>query len=680
MAIVPAGSGNESINAFASGSNPTQLLLDVASYFAPVANLGVLSSSLPDGTLNSGYTVQLVAVGGVSPYTWIKTSGNLPSGLNLSSAGLIEGNTTAIGNYSFSVKATDSNSPAANATANLQITVNGSAGSLAITTSSLSGGTINTPYNALLSANGGISPFSWTIASGALPTGLSLDPHSGLISGTPGAAGTTSVTIKVTDVQNDTATQTLTISIDTGGANGTLNGSYALTFQGFGSSHALAAAGSFTTDGNGHINGGETDVNNTASGIEHDQITGGTYSIGPDGLGQINWTDDHGGNVQMLVATGSAEDMRIIAFNQNGSGGTWGAGVMRQQNPSDFNKSALAGNWAFGLQGYDSSGNPFSADGTYSESADGIFTNGAEDVNDFGTHSQLSFTGSVTGSADSNGRATTQIHIGTSTINYAAYIVSANEVFLEDIDNGGLLTITDARRQSGTMNNGILNGNGVGFGSRIHNAGQGNANSQAIVLLINSDGSGNMNISIDANTGGTYLQSQESGTYSVEANGRTALNLPGGAVIVCYMVAGNQGFCINAVPGTGDVKGAEVLYFEAQSAGPFSDSSYLGEYLGGSLPQYLSGNLSQIDSSLSSGAGTYSSTYSQSGPTGTVQNQAILGSYSVDTTGAITIMSDGSPLYAGYLVSGSKADLVTSGSGSPPLALVESSSAAPHHH
>jgi Putative Ig domain len=679
MAIVPAGSGNESINAFASGSNPTQLLLDVASYFAPVANLGVLTSSLPDGTLNSGYTVQLVAVGGVSPYAWTKTSGNLPPGLNLSSAGLIEGTATATGNYSFSVKATDSNSPAATATANLQITVNGSAGTLAITTSSLSSGTINTPYNALLSANGGISPYSWTIASGTLPTGLSLDPHFGLISGTPGAAGITSVTIKVTDVQNDTATQTLMLTINTGDANGTLNGNYAVTFQGFDQSNAFAAMAAFTADGNGHITAGETD-SNSHSGVKHATITSGTYSVGTNGLGQINWTDSSGGNVSLLISTGAAEDMRVIAFNQNGSSGTWGAGVMRQQNPSDFNEPALAGNWVFGLQGFDSSGNPFSADGTYNESASGVFTDGAEDVNDFGTHSQLSFTGSVSGSADSNGRATTQIHIGSSTINYAAYIVSANEVLLVDIDSGGLFTITDAIRQSGTMNDGILNGNGVGFGSRIHNAGQGNANSQAIVLLINSDGNGNMGISIDANTGGTYSQSQEDGTYSVAANGRTALNLPGGAVIICYMVAANQGFCINAIPGTGEVKGAEVLYFEPQSGGPFSDSSYLGEYLGGSLPQYLSGNLSQIDSSLSSGDGTYSSTYSQSGPTGTNQNQMILGSYSVDSTGAITITSNGNPLYAGYLVSGTKLDLVTSGSGSAPLALVESTSSAPRHH
>ncbi len=73
MAIVPAGSGNQSINAYASTTTGTQLILDIASYFAPIASVGILNSSMPDGTASSGYSVQLVAKGGVGPYTWTKT-------------------------------------------------------------------------------------------------------------------------------------------------------------------------------------------------------------------------------------------------------------------------------------------------------------------------------------------------------------------------------------------------------------------------------------------------------------------------------------------------------------------------------------------------------------------------------------------------------------------------------
>ncbi len=240
--------------------------------------------------------------------------------------------------------------------------------------------------------------------------------------------------MKVTDSQNHTATQSLSVSINTGDASGTLNGSYAATFQGFDHNAPVVVASSFTADGNGHITGGETDINN-ASGPVHATIVSGTYLIGANGLGQINWTDSTGGTYQALIATGSAEDMRVIAFNQNGSSGTWGSGVVRQQNPSDFNLAAVAGTWAFGLQGFDGSGNPLSADGTYFVNSNGSFGSGTEDINDFGNHSQVpSFTGSVSG-IDANGRAATQVIVGGSPINYASYIVSANDVFLIEIDH-----------------------------------------------------------------------------------------------------------------------------------------------------------------------------------------------------------------------------------------------------
>ena len=134
MAIVPTTNG--SINAYAQ--NNTQLLLDISSYFAPIAAVNVLTATLPDGTVGQPYNVSLVADGGVAPYTWTQTAGSLPPGMNpLSSAGVISGTPTSTGHYSFTVKATDAQSNSA--TANLSITVNASAGTLAITTTSSTG-------------------------------------------------------------------------------------------------------------------------------------------------------------------------------------------------------------------------------------------------------------------------------------------------------------------------------------------------------------------------------------------------------------------------------------------------------------------------------------------------------------------------------------------------------------
>jgi hypothetical protein len=67
-----------------------------------------------------------------------------------------------------------------------------------ISTSSLPGATVGSPYSATLTAGGGNGPYMWSITSGALPPGLSLS-SSGVISGTPTTTGTYNFTIQVVD-------------------------------------------------------------------------------------------------------------------------------------------------------------------------------------------------------------------------------------------------------------------------------------------------------------------------------------------------------------------------------------------------------------------------------------------------------------------------------------------------
>ncbi len=83
---------------------------------------------------------------------------------------------------------------------------------LDITTSSLSDGTVNEFYSATLAATGGTTPYVWTW-SGTLPSGLSLD-STGVISGTPAAAGTYDFTVQVNDNDSQSDTQALSISIN----------------------------------------------------------------------------------------------------------------------------------------------------------------------------------------------------------------------------------------------------------------------------------------------------------------------------------------------------------------------------------------------------------------------------------------------------------------------------------
>jgi hypothetical protein len=73
--------------------------------------------------------------------------------------------------------------------------------------------TVNRAYSALLSATSGTTPYQWTITSGALPAGLTLDATSGSISGNPRAAGTRTFTVQVTDANSQAATATLTLTV-----------------------------------------------------------------------------------------------------------------------------------------------------------------------------------------------------------------------------------------------------------------------------------------------------------------------------------------------------------------------------------------------------------------------------------------------------------------------------------
>ncbi len=125
---------NSSINAFAS--DPTDVVLDIFSYFAAITPLNVITSSLPAGTIDTSYSASLRATGGITPYSWSIAIGSLPAGLNLnSSTGAITGTPTGAGTWVFTVQVADSEEPPATATAQLSITI--APRTLSITTTSL---------------------------------------------------------------------------------------------------------------------------------------------------------------------------------------------------------------------------------------------------------------------------------------------------------------------------------------------------------------------------------------------------------------------------------------------------------------------------------------------------------------------------------------------------------------
>jgi hypothetical protein len=88
-----------------------------------------------------------------------------------------------------------------------------SATQLAVSTSSLPAATDGTAYSEQLAATGGAGDYTWTLSSGSLPAGLTLNTTTGVISGTPNAVGTASFTITSSDPGPPTQTASAALSI-----------------------------------------------------------------------------------------------------------------------------------------------------------------------------------------------------------------------------------------------------------------------------------------------------------------------------------------------------------------------------------------------------------------------------------------------------------------------------------
>lgn len=110
----------------------------------------------------------------------------------------------------------ESNTLECGAVAAGSITVSAVGAALAVTTTTLPDGTQGSAYSQSLSATGGTSPYTWSVVSGSLPTGLSLS-SGGAITGTPSGTGLSSFTVRATDAASGTDDQALTITINASG-------------------------------------------------------------------------------------------------------------------------------------------------------------------------------------------------------------------------------------------------------------------------------------------------------------------------------------------------------------------------------------------------------------------------------------------------------------------------------
>ncbi|MGU3658394.1 putative Ig domain-containing protein [Methylobacterium fujisawaense] len=167
--------------------------------------LAVAGSASTFAIAGQSYSAQFTASGGTAPYGWTLASGTLPPGLSLdATTGLVSGTPTTLGSYpGIQLKVAD----AAGRTALSSIFGISVSSSLAITGNPAGFATVGQPYAAAFTASGGVGTKTFSLATGQLPAGLTFDPATGLISGTPTAKGMSpAIAVRVRDASNSAAT------------------------------------------------------------------------------------------------------------------------------------------------------------------------------------------------------------------------------------------------------------------------------------------------------------------------------------------------------------------------------------------------------------------------------------------------------------------------------------------
>ena len=184
------GTFNFSVQA-ANGTLPNAVS---PSFTITVTNLPAITSGPPaSATPNVVYSHTFVASQTIT--TWTVSAGALPAGLGLTPGAtsvILSGTPTVVGNTSFTISATNTNGTATQV-------VNFSVIALTpptITSAAPPAGTANSLYTAYQFQASGTSPFTWSVNSGAIPTGMVL-AATGALTGIPTAAGTYTFTVKV---------------------------------------------------------------------------------------------------------------------------------------------------------------------------------------------------------------------------------------------------------------------------------------------------------------------------------------------------------------------------------------------------------------------------------------------------------------------------------------------------
>ena len=639
--------------------------------------LAIVTTTLPGAWENVAYD-QLIQTnnGGKPPITWSISTGTLPPGYTLQStssgSGLITGTYTTAppsSEYVFTVKATDSSSPAETATQQLMIGAQGAPETLYIITATLPNGTVNTAYNAPLVAAGGKPPYIWTVASGStMPTWVNLSGSgtSWTLSGTPTAAATSSFTLQVADSSSPPETDTVALSLAivnpqvcSTGNEAALKGQYAFSLGGYGTSGFLAAIGSFTADGSGHITAGTVDANGdiivTGNGLGYQSgsINAGSssYTFGADNRGCATITTPFYTFITRFAlqpnATGNAQG-RIEEWDA-GSDPYIASGQIFQQN---FPATVPNGVWVYAERGAAGTGGRVALVGTRTASG-GDITSGEFDFPYFGSTYQ-GLVGTYTTPDPTTGRLTIATTAKGDTVTRVAYKVSGTQQIemtaWSDLNPQiQYILLGTAQLQSGAL---TLSGNLVYFTSGYQGGGFPYVNFATINA--NSSASSYTGNNYE-NSGGQWSTGSPTCAYTIDSYGRVATSGTNCGTFNYYGPWSYPPVFYLTGPNTGFLLGSDPEYSLGALAPQSATAITAGTYTFGTQEILLqSMNESMVGNGTLSSAGDFTGTGDDTSLSSPLQgDESISATLTVNSDG--TFSTSANPgVIAGVIISGSQ--------------------------
>jgi hypothetical protein len=173
------------------------------------AAITVNPATIPAGTAGSVYSQTFTQTGGVGTIAWSVT-GTLPTGLGLNtSTGVLSGTPTQTGSFPITVTATGSGGCTGSRGYALVINCQG----VTVNPATIPAGTAGTAYSQTFTQTGGIGAITWSV-TGALPAGVTLNPSTGVLSGTPTQTGSFPITVRATDANSCFGTRSVTLVIN----------------------------------------------------------------------------------------------------------------------------------------------------------------------------------------------------------------------------------------------------------------------------------------------------------------------------------------------------------------------------------------------------------------------------------------------------------------------------------